>query len=162
LGWGNPHHEVDSVWVLAPHDLAIALEVLGAVLPARSAVAEHVNDVPVGLFAHCGDSPWHAFEVSSRRRTEHRSALLLCRDGTAELADSYADHVIITRGQSGWVKSPPAAEQRALSNDMPLLSELRTFVQHLAGGPPPKSSVHEGAAIVRVLADLRRLAGLPS
>ena len=31
VGWGNAHHDVDVVWVLAPHDLAIALEVLGEV-----------------------------------------------------------------------------------------------------------------------------------
>src|SRR4029079_1089487 len=30
VGWGNPHPDVDGVWILVPHDLSIALEGLGA------------------------------------------------------------------------------------------------------------------------------------
>jgi predicted dehydrogenase len=29
LDWGSPHADVDAVWILAPHDLSIALEILG-------------------------------------------------------------------------------------------------------------------------------------
>jgi hypothetical protein len=43
---------------------------------------------------------------------------------------------------------------------MPLLLELQEFVRYLDGGPPPRSSYRDGAAIVRVLTDLRQLAGL--
>ncbi len=31
VGWERPHADVDGVWILAPHDLAIALEILGTV-----------------------------------------------------------------------------------------------------------------------------------
>jgi hypothetical protein len=41
-----------------------------------------------------------------------------------------------------------------------LLRELRTFVEHLQGGPPPRSSAAEGALVVSAIADLRSLAGL--
>jgi hypothetical protein len=44
---------------------------------------------------------------------------------------------------------------------MPLLAELEAFVAHLEGGPAPKSSAAEGALIVRRIAELRALAGLP-
>ena len=43
VGWGNPHDDVDIVWVVAPHDLAIALEVMGAVPEPAAAVAESVS-----------------------------------------------------------------------------------------------------------------------
>ena len=40
IGWGNPHDDVDAAWVLAPHDLSIALEILGELPEARAAVAD--------------------------------------------------------------------------------------------------------------------------
>jgi predicted dehydrogenase len=161
LGWGNAHDESDSVWVLAPHDLSISLEVLGQVLPARAAVGEWAGDDLVGLVGVCGDSPWHVLEVSSRRRTNRRAVQLLCRGGIAELDDSYSTHLCITRGPTGRGKTAPEPERREVSGEMPLLAELRAFLQHLRGAAPPRSSAAEGATVVRVLSDLRRLAGVP-
>ena len=48
-----------------------------------------------------------------------------------------------------------------VSTELPLLRELRAFVEHLRGGPPPRSSAAEGAAVVEAVARLRELAGLP-
>ena len=45
VGWGNPH-DVDAVWILAPHDLSIAVEILGSVPPPRSAVAFSLDGGP--------------------------------------------------------------------------------------------------------------------
>jgi hypothetical protein len=42
--------------------------------------------------------------------------------------------------------------------ELPLLAELRAFVGHI-GGPAPRSSAAEGAAIVSAIAELRALAG---
>jgi predicted dehydrogenase len=161
LGWGNPHETSDSVWVLAPHDLSIALEVLGQVPSARSAVAEWAGGDLVGLVGICGDAPWHVLEISSRRRTNRRAVQLLCRDGIAELDDSHSTHVCVTRTPGGRGMAAPEIELREVPGEMPLLAELRVFVEHLAGGPPPRSAAAEGAAVVRVLTDLRQLAGVP-
>jgi hypothetical protein len=43
---------------------------------------------------------------------------------------------------------------------MPLLEELQVFVDHLGGGPPPRSSAREGALIVLRIAELRSMAGV--
>jgi hypothetical protein len=43
---------------------------------------------------------------------------------------------------------------------MPLLLELRAFVEHIRGGPPPRSSLADGLLIVERIAALRVLAGL--
>ncbi|TMK26548.1 MAG: hypothetical protein E6G64_14425 [Actinobacteria bacterium] len=51
-------------------------------------------------------------------------------------------------------------ETRPISTEFPLLRELRAFVEHLEGGPPPRSSAAEGAAEVAVVERLRQLAGL--
>ena len=50
--------------------------------------------------------------------------------------------------------------RRPISGEWPLLRELRSFVNHLRGGPPPRSSAADGAAIVGRVAELRALAGL--
>jgi hypothetical protein len=50
-------------------------------------------------------------------------------------------------------------ERRAISTELPLLRELRAFVEHLDGGPPPRSSAAEGVEIVRRIAELRSMAG---
>src|SRR5712691_10246463 len=99
VGWGNPHADVDAVWILAPHDLSIALEVLGAIPEPHSAVAETVNGTTSGLVALLGDDPWFAFEVSTAHPVRLREIRLICRDGIATLLDPYVDHVLVTRGE---------------------------------------------------------------
>jgi len=43
---------------------------------------------------------------------------------------------------------------------LPLLAEVAAFLDHLKGGPPPKSSAAEAAEAVVTIAEIRRLAGL--
>jgi hypothetical protein len=66
----------------------------------------------------------------------------------------------VTRSGNFRVGQKPETELRPISQELPLLRELRTFVEHLQGGPPPRSSAAEGALVVSAIADLRRLAGL--
>ena len=151
IGWGNPH-DVDAVWILAPHDLSIALEILGSVPPPTSAVALSLDGSAEGLVGLLGESPWHVLEVSARSVDRRREVALVCEEGVAVLPDGFSDHVIVaTNG---------GPEQRPISTELPLLRELRAFAEHLDGGPAPKSSAREGAEIVRTIAELRRLAGL--
>ncbi|MFO0702349.1 MAG: hypothetical protein U0514_00485 [Candidatus Andersenbacteria bacterium] len=69
-GWGNGRSIVDPVWHLAPHDLSIALEVLGTVPTPRAAAPIGRRQVmPYGMFALLGADPW----VSTRSLRERRS-----------------------------------------------------------------------------------------
>ena len=151
VGWGNPH-DVDAVWILAPHDLSIALEVFGFVPAPKSAVALELDGTAEGLVGLLGDRPWHALEVSARSPERRREVTLVCEDGVAVLPGGYSDHVLVATGAE--------PERRPISTELPLLRELRAFVQHLSGGPPPRSSAREGADIVRAISELRGLAGL--
>lgn len=159
VGWGNPH-EVDAVWILAPHDLAIGLEILGALPEPKTAVADAADGSAMGLLGVLGDAPWLALEVSARALARRREITLVCEEGVAVLEDGYSDRVSVMRADPSDTTSEP--EQRPISTELPLLRELRAFVEHLGGGPPPRSSAAEGAAIVRVISELRSLAGLPS
>lgn len=156
VGWGNPHDDADPVWVLAPHDLSVALEVMGAVPRAQAAAAQWLDGEAVQLSALLGgDDWWHALEVSGRSPERRRRIELLCEGGVAVLAGGWDEHVsVYSEGRDGVEE-----ERIETPGELPLLAELRAFVAHLQGGPPPRSSAAEGASIVAAIAELRRLAG---
>ena len=156
IGWGNPHDDVDAAWVLAPHDLSIALEILGELPGARAAVADLSGDDVQGLVGLLGERPWHRLEISVRSPERRREVQLVCEEGVALLADGYSEHVLVHRDGAD------EPERREIAGELPLLRELRAFVEHLQGGPPPRSSAAEGALVVRRIAELRALAGAPA
>ena len=156
LGWGVAHDDVDAVWVLAPHDLSIALEVLGSIPTPRSAVGQIVDGSIVSLSAHLAvDEAWHTFEVSSVSPVRERRVELHCAEGVAVLAGAWDEHVSVFSADT----DEPEEVRIETPGELPLLAQLRVFVEHVRGGPAPKSSAAEGAAIVSTLAELRRLAG---
>ena len=157
VGWGNPHDgDVDDVWVLAPHDLSIALEVLGTLPEPRAAVGWSDAGLST-MVALLGDRPWCTIDVGGTSVERRRRVELVADGGVAWLADGWDDHIGVARrgdiGTDRW-------ERRDTPGELPLLAELRAFVGHLLGGPPPRSSAAEGVAVVEVIARLRTLAGL--
>jgi predicted dehydrogenase len=156
--WGSPHRDVDSIWIHLPHDLAIGLEILGELPPATAAVAETTDGWGSGIHAQLGERPWLAISHSASAPERRRHTRVVAEHGSAWLADGLADHVVVARGHPGEAE----LERRPIADEWPLLRELRAFVDHLGGGPPPRSSATEGAAIVRRVAELRELAGLPA
>lgn len=159
-GWGTPHRDVDATWILLPHGLSILLEVLGRVLPARHAFVERLNGAPVALSGVLGDDPWAVLEVSVRSPVKQREFRLHCERGVAWLSEGWSDQIFIARGAGEAGGDAGQIESRRVPAELPLLRELRTFLEHLSGGPPPRSSAEEGALIVDRIGDLRRLAGL--
>ena len=155
--WGNPHPDTDPVWTLAPHDLVIAHEILGDLPEPRSAVLERSNGATLGMTAILGAEPWVALSVSGARPETHRSVHAFFEDGVAWFEGGWADHVLVARAES--VAGEP--ERREATGELPLLAELRAFVGHLRGGPPPLSDAATGARVVRMIADLRGLAAEP-
>jgi len=161
LGWGNPH-DVDAAWIFLPHELAIELEILGEPLAPSSAVADVVDGNVLGVLGLLGEDPWHALEVSTRSAERRREVRLLCEEGVAVLPDPYSDNVQIFPRTSLGESTAPDPELRPISTELPLVRELRAFLEHLDGGPPPRSSAAEGAAAVRAITELRALTGLPA
>lgn len=157
--WGNRHLDTDTVRHLAPHDLAIVLEILGEIPRPRMAVAERDGERYATLLALLGTDPWVQIEVTSRYPRICREIRLQCRDGVALLSDAYDDHVRILR--PGKEISQPTEETRKLSSELPLYRELRAFIDHLRGGLPPRSSAREGVAIIEVIEILREMADPP-
>mgnify|MGYP005856293287 CR=1 FL=1 len=157
VGWGRVHDDVDASWVLAPHDLSIALEVLGDVPEPRAAVADAAGSTVAGLDAilAAGDA-WHVLSVSERSPAHRRVVALHCDEGVAVLGDGWDEHVTVIRPS----RNGPHEERVATPGELPLLAELRAFDEHLRGGPPPATSARDGARIVAAISRLRTLAGV--
>ena len=160
FGWGISHRDVDAVWILFPHDLAIVLEILGRIPVPRGAVADVAGGSARGIEAWSHGPPWASYQVSSRSPERIRSTVVYGEAATAQLSDSFAEHVAVYPTVELTAVEMPQPRLIPISNEMPLLAELRAFVDHVRGGPPPRSSVQEGADIVKALAAFRKLAGL--
>ena len=155
--WTSPRTDVDPVWTLAPHDLSLAVEILGEIPRPKAALSERHQGRPVGLIGICGADPALVFEVSSRFADKRRELRIHGTDGVLSWRDEQP-WVELHKGnrssaQSATVKIP-------FSGESALRTELRTFVEHLRGGPPPPTTAREGAAVVEALLELRRMAGI--
>lgn len=150
--WGGSHSDTDAVWHLMPHELAIGLEILGELPKPKSAVAEDVDGMAVSMLAVLGGRPWQVSEISERSDDPKRRVTLIAEDGIATLGDSYAEFITVTSGRG--------SRKEKIKTAMPLYEELRAFIEHVKGGPPPKSSFEEGLEMVKVIEKLAALAKL--
>ena len=162
LQWGCPHDDVDPAWILLPHDLTIALEILGFLPKPLHAIVESDEDGLFGLSAWLSGPAWLQCEVGIRSPQYKRLIELRCRDGVALLADSYDQHISTLRSNKGARhRDAPAWERRPFADSMPLMAEIAAFVAYVAGtGPKPKSSALEGLQVVETIAKLRQMAGM--
>ena len=158
--WTSPRTDVDSIWNLAPHDLTLAIEILGSIPMPRAAVAEVHKGRAVGMTALLGDEPWLVFDISNRYRDKRREVRVHGRDGVAVMADPESGRIDITRGDSSSPPSEAISDVREFSSQAALTRELIAFLGFIDGGPPPKSSAGEGVDVVRCVVRLRELAGL--
>jgi predicted dehydrogenase len=148
----SPRLDTDPVWTLVPHDLTVALEVLGHLPSPMAAVADAVEGRALGMHALCGPAPWLAIHASTRHVEKRREVRVHGRDAVAVLSRDDSTEVRIERGSE--------VERRPVTSDPPLRRELAAFLDHLTGGPPPKSDAAEGLAVVEAVQALRDLAGL--
>jgi predicted dehydrogenase len=161
LGWENPHSDVDAAWILLPHELAIAYHVLGHLPQARAAWSPtpgRPHTDLVGVLADVPAGPQVTVEIATSHPVTKRSVVVVGTRGAAQLGDSYDEGIMLADGVPGEKAGKPYT--RPVGKDMPLLRELRAFLEHLRGGPPPMSSAAEGLLVVERIAALRALAGL--
>lgn len=142
------------IWRLLPHDLSIALEIMGHIPEPRFATLQYAGGDIVGMIAVLGDRGELGIDVSYAQASRRRRTTAVFAGGAAELPDAYADHILV------WRRGAEAPERRSIPTGMPLEAELAAFLAHLAGGPAPKSSATEAAMIVDRMAALISLAGM--
>ena len=104
--------------------------------------------------------PQVVIEASAYHPVNRRSVIMACEGGTVTLNASLDEHLVLRRGAPGDIHA--VEETIPFENNMPLEAELAAFLRHLRGGPPPMSSVSEGALIVERVCDIRKAAGMPT
>ena len=150
----NPHHDVDAIWILAPHDLSIVLELKGGLPPAVAATGD-VHGVEGRLLGLLGTDV--SIDVSSRSHVFRREVRAIFEEAVVTLEGGYAEALDVRLTQDG---VEPLDRKIPLSDEMPLAAELAAFLAYVQGGPPPKSSASDGANVVERIAELRALAGI--
>ena len=140
--------DVDVLWHLGTHDLSIAVEILGAVAPPHEVLA--TRD-PTGRLTVCRAT------MARFRGPEHRMTV----------AAGVPDRVrrIIVSGTEGFaILDRPDAPAVSVHTDHGieevaiLAEELRVFLAHLDGGPPPVSDASTALGIAQLLSELQQLA----
>ena len=159
LSMSNPHQDADAVWVLLPHDLSIVYEILGFLPESRLAIAETHQQYFESLTAILGKDPWVHINVSARSTRRERRIELRFENHILVLKDGYASEIEIY----GWdpVKQEIAneIEKIAFADEMPLLAELKSFLDYInKTGPTPKSSLAEATQVVKVITELMQMA----
>ncbi len=161
LGWGNPHSDVDACWILMPHDLSIVLEILGHIPAAHRAISsvQGADCSDMTAFLQDGEGGVRVkVEISSLQPVSRRSVAVIGTKGSAQLADSYETALLVREGAPG--DNSARKSERPIGDAMPLFLELEAFLDHVRGGPPPKSSAAEGLMVVERIEELRKLAGI--
>lgn len=144
----NSHPDVAPAWTYLPHDLSIALEVLGDLPPVRAATSSCGGEIVLAIL---GGNPSVDIECSVRAPTKYREVTARFEHGTLFMTDPLA----LT------LQFQPIGElSRSLPipGEMPLLVELQTFIGYLRGGDAPRASAADGVRAVRTIQDILSLA----
>ena len=157
--WGNPHPDVNASWILLPHDLSIALEIFGEVPSAAASSAIVINHELKQLTTQWRFSNQQPMTtvIGISSQTPTRQVAMYCEQGVVTLNGGWDEHLDVKLFDSHPSES---AQQIFTPGELPLLSELRTFLRYLNGGPVPKSNALEALAIVQGVESAQELAGL--
>jgi predicted dehydrogenase len=146
VGWGNHHPDVDILSTYLPHDLAITLELIGSIPPLAGASFESIDGHITGASIRLGSEPTVTMEFSAVAAATHRELRVIGTTGCLVMGGGYAEEVLWSRGR------PTSAPERVpFEANMPLFDELRAFVEHLAGGPPPLSNLDDAIAQMKTI-----------
>jgi predicted dehydrogenase len=152
LKWSRARRDIDALWNLAPHDIALAnfwfgeepcavrstgVSVLGTGLDD---VAHLELDYPSGRAAH--------IHVSSVEPNETRRAVIVGSGGTLLHRES-AEGARVTVYRGGLDGGPGWSPEIAAGE--PLRAEARHFIDCVARGAAPLSDGKSGASVVAVL-----------
>jgi predicted dehydrogenase len=152
----HAHPDVDCTWILLPHELSIATEILGRAPVAVAASASFDCEDVVAMASHLRAGDEYAVSaISTRWPTRVRTVEVAFAQGVAAFDLDNESTIVLTQrddGTSTTVNVPFAA---------PLRRELEAFISHAAGhGPTPKASFADGVETVRTIERLRELAGV--
>lgn len=140
--WTSPRTDIDPVWTLLPHDLSIAIEILGHVPELTSSTVERIGGRAVGIWATFGVDPVVVVEASNRG--ERRREVRIHGSEAVALLNAADPYVRVLSGSG----EKPDEERLAFDTTSALSRELAAFIAHVRGGAAPKTGAAEGLAVV--------------
>jgi predicted dehydrogenase len=151
---GHGYADVNPIWILAPHDLAIIDTLIGELPKLDAAWPVVPADKRLGAIARMtsanGISAILDIGVVS---TDHSRKVTAIGDGgMLELRGGYASELLWRRGPVG----DPDQDVIGIpfTDSMPLYDEIEGFLGFIAGGPPPLGTAARGAEIVERIAEI--------
>jgi predicted dehydrogenase len=162
LGCGPFHFGTDALDILGPHDLSIVLALIGDLPPVVAARGSRAPDgtgwVDASVLLAGQDGPFADVSLSSVSAHRLRRIEAIGELGSAVLRDPEAE-VIDVLLHHGDVDAPFEERAIELEREWPLVRELRDFLAHCQGGPPPRATGEEGVRVVQRLAEIRAALG---
>lgn len=153
--WTSPRFDVDPIWTLAPHDLSIALALLGTVPDVASATTETIGGRVVAALAHLasdGTAPF-VLDVSTREPERTRRLVVSGTDGVAVWTERRPGVVQIARGSD----PTPAAEDLPLDPTSALRRQADAFVDQVRHGVAMPSTPADAVTIASRVEQIIRL-----
>jgi hypothetical protein len=97
-------------------------------------------------------------DISIASPEHRRRCLVIGSKMTLELRDGYDDRLFVREGFPG--SEAAIAREIHVGTAMPLLTEVRRFVEFLQGGPKPYGTMDEAVLVVRRIAEIEEALAL--
>lgn len=159
--WTSPRQDIDTLWNLGPHEISTFFQVFGHFPEPRCALADCPDGQVRGLVSLWGGTPWFVSEISNRHAERRREIRLHGETGVARYDVREPTVLEVASGEADPKLEAGERRRIALGSQTALARQLAAWLGYLGGGEPPLSDLEHGVRVMRALADLRRLAGLP-
>jgi predicted dehydrogenase len=156
--WSYPHKDVSPLWILAPHDISIAMHILGFVPPLKHAASIVADQPELGITAILGEAsgPQVYIDIGVASPAYTRRFLVIGSKATVEVSGAYSEDLILRIGSPGDANA--VEEKIDIDVNMPLFDELESFIKFVSGNAnEPMSSAEEGLMVVERLSEIERL-----
>jgi len=149
--WDDNLQETDCLWFAGVHQISIVHHLLGAVPEPESATVSLHGGIVTGASVTLGKAPPVMISLSSRNPQKSISAAVSCERGTAVLPDVYGESILV--GKDGCEN-----ERRSIGTEMPLLLELKDFLEYLQGGARPRCGFELAESVSMTIRKIHALA----
>jgi predicted dehydrogenase len=143
---GNPHPDVPTAWTYLPHDLAIVLEIMGTIPKVVRSYSGGSGGLILAELEDAG-GPKVFLECSTIHLEKKRHFEAVFGFGKLSMTDPLDEFLRLDGVPTRPMLIP-------IPGEMPLLLELKAFVEFLGGGEPPKSSCADGLRVVQSVEEI--------
>lgn len=157
--------DMSTMWDWAPHDVYVAMDLMGEVLPARvqawgiTTLRPHTSLYDVSVLKMTFPDGREALSITTWLFPEKRRKVTIVGEHDSVVFDDVATQkVSVYRGlgprvaRGAIVSTEPRIIYPRYSRKPALQAELEAFVHALTTGEQPRAGLEQGVAVVRVLA----------